>query len=39
VVEILGPKILDSREITMFGYGLLGTIVIICVIVWIVKRV
>jgi len=39
LVGILNPKVLDSREITMFGYGLLGTIVIICVIVWIVKRV
>jgi hypothetical protein len=24
---------------TMFGYGLLGTLLVICLIVWIIKRV
>jgi hypothetical protein len=38
VIGILNPGVLDSREITMFGYGIVGTIVIICVIVWLVRR-
>ena len=38
-IGILNPKIVDAKEALMFGYGLIGTIVIICVIVWIVRRV
>ena len=38
VIGMFNPRILDSRETTMFGYGIIGTIIIICVIVWLVRR-
>jgi hypothetical protein len=28
----------DSLEATMFGYGLLGTLLVIALIVWIIRR-
>jgi hypothetical protein len=37
-VGILNPTF-DSGERTMFGYGLIGTLVVIVLVIWIVKRV
>lgn len=39
VVGILSPKILGSEEATMLGYGLLGTIVVVVLVVWLVRAV
>ena len=39
LVGILNLRTSNSGEATMFGYGLIGTLVIICLIVWIIKRV
>ena len=36
-IEILNPRILDLGEATMLGYGLIGTLVIICLVVWLVR--
>ena len=36
---ILNPRILKSVEATMFGYGLIGTMVFICLAVWIVRAI
>ena len=27
----------ESKEATMFGYGLLGTILFVCLIVWLIR--
>jgi hypothetical protein len=37
-VRILNPS-LGSEEATMLGYGLIGTLIVIALIVWIVKSV
>src|ERR1700734_1682738 len=37
-IAILNPRILHSLEVSMLGYGLLGTLLIICLIVWLVRR-
>jgi hypothetical protein len=34
--NVLTPAL--KKETTMFGYGLLGTLLIICLIVWLVRR-
>jgi hypothetical protein len=28
----------ESLEIKMFGYGIVGTLLIICLVVWLVRR-
>jgi hypothetical protein len=36
----LNPRIIwDSKENTMFGYGIVGTIIVICLVVWLVRAV
>jgi hypothetical protein len=35
--RILNSRISDSEEITMFGYGLIGTLVVIVLVVWLVR--
>jgi hypothetical protein len=39
LIGYLNPTILGLEEATMLGYGLIGTLVIICLVVWLVRAV